>query len=173
MHFALRMTKKGIAQVRYESVGQLFREQSEWDIFFRFQKGNSNKLILQSLPITVNADIYSFNHKSIQEFYIAKYIYENITKYQSLNKLHILKIAVKLLQEYVDGDAKAKREEIHGEAMKNNENAIKISHQADLILGKNTGVIAELASDGMSKKDQAFLDLLQHNRTLLSETSKL
>lgn len=48
MNLALRMSKKGICQVVYENKGTLFREESEWDVFFKFEKGSTNKFILSA-----------------------------------------------------------------------------------------------------------------------------
>ena len=103
---ALAMTKKGITQVRYQSKGKLFRDVSEWDVFFKHEKGGINKYILDALPIKANNGIYTFTHKSIQEFFVAKYIYQELIRFPTLMRLDIVRVSVKLLKQYIEIDLK-------------------------------------------------------------------
>ncbi|CAK74527.1 unnamed protein product (macronuclear) [Paramecium tetraurelia] len=86
-NLALEMTKNQLSQITYQQKGKLkLTNNYNWqqnddgwlDDYFNDsqQELDYNKLIRSCILLNAKGSIYSFTHKSIQEFYVAKYIIE-------------------------------------------------------------------------------------------------
>ncbi|CAD8129545.1 unnamed protein product [Paramecium sonneborni] len=85
LFLALDMTKNQLTQVNYKQKGKLQLEenfkqgqnQNSWEDYY-FDENQSNSeycnFIKKCILLTSKGSIYTFNHKSIQEFFVAKYI---------------------------------------------------------------------------------------------------
>lgn len=80
----------------------LFRNYNEWDEFFDIKSDNlvKNQVkrdIIAASPINIRGNTYSFNHKTIMEFFISQKIYTTCVKYHHLQDLEITKSFVKII----------------------------------------------------------------------------
>ncbi|CAD8105109.1 unnamed protein product [Paramecium sonneborni] len=91
IYLAIDMSQRQITQVNYKQKGKLFIKQAEeerkveisWeDSYFSENQVDFEykTLLLKCMLINSKGNIYSFNHKSIQEFFVAKYILDLIEK---------------------------------------------------------------------------------------------
>lgn len=88
---AVKMNSAELTQVLYKSEGKLFRERSEWDLFFG--KDDEFKQYIRScVPIKVVGSVYSFNHKSLQEFLVAQHFYLAVRALDFQDLPHIIAI---------------------------------------------------------------------------------
>jgi len=74
---AVKMTQQQLSRVEYANIGQHFRLKNEWDQFFG--KDTYLKEIRDGVPLSCSHRSYSFQHKSLGEFFVAKYIYQFFT----------------------------------------------------------------------------------------------
>ncbi|CAD8165613.1 unnamed protein product [Paramecium octaurelia] len=86
-NLAIEMTKNQLSQITYQQKGKLkltnnytkeYNDDVWLDDYFNDsqQELDYNKLIRSCILLNAKGSIYSFTHKSIQEFYVAKYIIE-------------------------------------------------------------------------------------------------
>jgi hypothetical protein len=75
---ALAMSKEGSTQVNYLKSGTFYKTQNKYDQWFKFEDSSVLKDIYKSLPLRDNCGVYSFKHKSFQEFFVAQTIYEKL-----------------------------------------------------------------------------------------------
>ncbi|CAD8119904.1 unnamed protein product [Paramecium sonneborni] len=79
-HLANQMTFRNMTQVYFQPSGLIFKKSEiDWkDEFFNDQcsEGVYKRLFRKCMPIKQKNGIYSFNHKSIQEFLVAKWFVE-------------------------------------------------------------------------------------------------
>ncbi|TNV74959.1 hypothetical protein FGO68_gene15006 [Halteria grandinella] len=82
-NLANEMTFKNMTQVYFQPSGLIFKKtEKDWrDEFFNddCQEGVYKKLFRKCMPIKQKNGIYSFNHKSLQEFLVAKWFVEFLT----------------------------------------------------------------------------------------------
>ncbi|CAD8209130.1 unnamed protein product [Paramecium octaurelia] len=82
-HLANQMTFQNMTQVYFQPSGLIFKKlESDWkDEFFddQCQEGVYKRLFRKCMPIKQKNSIYSFNHKSIQEFLVAKWFVEYLS----------------------------------------------------------------------------------------------
>ncbi|CAD8148995.1 unnamed protein product [Paramecium pentaurelia] len=81
---ANEMTFSNLSQVPFQPSGLVFKkEDKDWrDDFFNddCQEGTFKRLFRKCIPIKQKSGIYSFNHKSLQEFLVAKWFIEQLIK---------------------------------------------------------------------------------------------
>ncbi|CAK90852.1 unnamed protein product (macronuclear) [Paramecium tetraurelia] len=81
---ANEMTFNNLSQVPFQPGGLVFKkEDKDWrDDFFNddCQEGTFKRLFRKCIPIRQKSGIYSFNHKSLQEFLVAKWFIEQLVK---------------------------------------------------------------------------------------------
>ncbi|CAD8141735.1 unnamed protein product [Paramecium octaurelia] len=81
---ANEMTFNNLSQVPFQPSGLVFKkEDKDWrDDFFNddCQEGTFKRLFRKCIPIKQKSGIYSFNHKSLQEFLVAKWFIEQLVK---------------------------------------------------------------------------------------------
>ncbi|CAD8049460.1 unnamed protein product [Paramecium sonneborni] len=81
---ANEMTFRDLSQVQFQPSGLLFKKNNiDWkDQFFNDDEigGVYKRLFRKCIPIKQKSGIYSFNHKSLQEFLVAKWFIELLTK---------------------------------------------------------------------------------------------
>ncbi|CAD8125112.1 unnamed protein product [Paramecium sonneborni] len=82
-HLANQMTFRNMTQVYFQPSGLIFKKlEPDWkDEFFNDQceEGVYKRLFRKCMPIKQKNSIYSFNHKSIQEFLVAKWFIEYLS----------------------------------------------------------------------------------------------
>lgn len=81
---ALKMCGAGITRVKYAVNGNKYRSANQWDQFFLPTNEPQDQIIRRTAPLKQNGKIWMFKHKSYQEYYIAEWIYINITEHMNL-----------------------------------------------------------------------------------------
>ena len=76
---ALAMSEEGSTQVSYSKSGTFYKTENKYDHWFKFEDSPVLKDIYKSLPLRDTSGVYSFKHKSFQEFFVAQTIYDKIT----------------------------------------------------------------------------------------------
>ncbi|CAD8046507.1 unnamed protein product [Paramecium primaurelia] len=81
---ANEMTFRNLSQVQFQPSGLIFKKNyTDWkDKFFNDddKEGVYKRLFRKCIPIKSKSGIYSFNHKSLQEFLVAKWFIDQISK---------------------------------------------------------------------------------------------
>jgi len=64
--------------VKYVNSGIAFREPNTWDMFFKPTDCPNMNIIRKASQIKNVNNLYSFKHKSFQEYYVAEFFYIEI-----------------------------------------------------------------------------------------------